>query len=247
LNWRAALLGLLAFALALVAVMPAGWIGGFLPPIIQCAKWQGTIWRGSCRALTISAPGVPPLTLETSRWKLHPLALLRGRLSADAELTDARGDASGQVQFTFGGRLILRQVSARIIFDPALPTAMPAGWTGRAEASDAELDWQSNELHHLQGELRIFDLRDDQSRELGSYSLVFPPSTQPPFSGQLADTGGPFEASGTLELSMDRRWSLRASVRARPDADPGLTRYLGMLGGPDASGRYPLMLEGSFR
>lgn len=244
---RAVLLGVLAFAAALVVVMPAGWAGSLLPSMVECARWHGTIWRGGCRGITINAPGTRPVTLENARWELHPAALLRGRMSADIALTDARGDATGLVQFTFGGMLMLRGVSARALFGPDLPTAMPAGWSGRVEATAVELDWQSNELHHLQGELRLTDLRDEQSRELGNYTLAFPPATEPPFTGQLVDNGGPFEASGKLELSMDRRWSLQASVRARPGADPRLAGFLGVLGGPDAAGRYPLSLEGSFK
>jgi len=246
-SWRSWLLGLLAFLVALVAVLPARWIGGLVPSAVQCQQWRGTLWRGRCRQLTVSAPQMQAVTLETVGWTLHPLPLLRGRLSAEVTLTDARGDAAGHLEFTHKGLLVLRGVSARVLVDPALPTAMPAGWRGRVELGDLEVDWQSNQLRHLQGELRFLDLRDEQGRLLGNFNLSFPPSTAPPFAGQLSDAGGPFDVRAVLTLSADRHWNVQGTVAARSDADPGLTRFLELLGAPDSDGRYPLAMEGSFQ
>jgi hypothetical protein len=170
-SWRALALGLAAFLLALVVVLPAPWIGGLLPPSIQCGDWSGTLWRGRCRQLTVAAPGVQAITLETTGWILRPLPLLRARVVAEVVVTDARGDASGRVEFTHKGLLALRGVAARARFDPGLPTAMPAGWSGRVEVNGLELDWQANTLRHLQGELQFFDLRDQLGRQVGNYSV----------------------------------------------------------------------------
>ncbi len=244
---RALVLGLLAFLLALLAVLPARWVAGMLPAVVQCADTRGTVWRGRCHALTVSAPGMRPVTLETVGWTLHPLPLLRATLSTELVLTDARGDASGHVELRRKGLIVVRNVSARALFDRNTPSAMPSGWSGRVEVAQLELDWQANQLRHLQGQLRFFGLRDEQDRELGDYQLSFPPSAAPPFTGQLSDLGGPFELAGVLTLTMDRRWSLSGSVGARPGADPGMTSYLQVLGAPDSGGHYPLSAEGSFR
>lgn len=245
-SWRVLLLGLAAFLLALVVVLPARWIGGLLPAMIQCADWGGTIWRGRCSQLVVATPGVQPITLETTTWNLRPLPLLRARVAADVVLTDARGDAAGHVEFSLGGRLVLRDVSARARFDSSLPSAMPLGWSGRVEVAGLQVDWQDNELRDLQGDLQFFDLRDERGRAMGNYHVSFPPSSAPPYTGRLADLGGPLEIAGTLVLSVDRRWSLEGTVRPRPEADAAIARYLEFLGAADAAGRYPLSLSGSF-
>jgi len=246
-KWRVALLGLAAFLVALVAVFPARWIGGLLPSTVQCAAWRGTLWRGRCRQLTVSVPGQPPVTVETAGWTLHPLPLLRARLSAELVLTDARGDVSGHVELSPRGQLLMRDVSARARLDPNLPTAMPAGWSARVEIGDLGVEWQDNELRDLQGELRFFDLRDEQGHLLGNYHVKFPATAAPPFKGQLTDDGGPFELQAAIELTADRRWSLHGKVRPRADADQALVQYLQILGGADSAGQYPLGAEGSFK
>lgn len=246
-SWRTILLGLAAFLVALVAVFPARWIGGLLPSTVQCDGWRGTLWRGRCRQLTVTVPGQPPVTVETAGWTLHPLPLLRATLSVEVAVTDARGDVSGHVELTRKGQLVMRDVSARALLDPQLPTAMPAGWSARVELADLGLQWAGNELLALQGDLRFSDLRDEQGRLLGNYHLSFPATREPPFKGQLTDEGGPFELQAAVELTRDRRWSLQGKVRPRPDADPALVQYLQVLGGADANGRYPLGAEGTFR
>jgi hypothetical protein len=243
---RALLLGLLAFLLALVIVLPARWVGAMLPSVVQCRGWSGSLWRGSCGQLTVNAPGVKPVTLETVGWTLHPLPLMRLRLAADVVMTDARGDATGRVELTRKGLLVLRNVSARALFGRDLPIAMPAGWSGRVEVSQLEVDWQANRLEHLQGDLRFLDLRDEQGRELGNYQVKFPPAIAPPFKGELSDAGGPFELHGVLELTRDRHWSVQGTVRSRPGADAAFSRNLEILGAADSAGRYPVSIEGSF-
>jgi hypothetical protein len=94
--------------------------------------------------------------------------------------------------------------------------------------------------------MQFFDLRDERGRAMGNYHVSFPPSIAPPYTGRLADLGGPLEIAGTLQLSADRRWSLEGTVRPRAEADAAITRYLQFLGAADAAGRYPLSLTGTF-
>jgi hypothetical protein len=246
-SWRVLLLGLVAFVVVLVAVFPAGWVGGLLPAFVQCGNWKGTLWRGSCRQLTVALPGKPRVTLESTGWTLHALPLLRGRVAAEFVVADARAEASGHVELARGPSMVLRDTSARAAVDPQLPTFLPPGWRGHVEVAQLELDWVANELRHLQGDLRFLDLQDEKGQAVGSYHLVFPPSTAPPFKGQLNDEGGPLDLRGTLELTADRHWTLDGSVVGRGGNASGIAANLQILGAPDASGRYPLSATGSFR
>jgi hypothetical protein len=246
-SWRLLLLGLVAFLVALLVVLPARWVGGLLPPGVQCAEWRGTLWHGSCAQLAVAVPGHPPVMIESTSWKLHPLSLLRGRLSADIALVDARGDATGQVQMTRSGELVLRETSARIQLDPQFSGGLPSGWSGRVEMQQVELDWQANRVKRLGGDFRFSDLKDQNARAVGSYQLVFPLSSTPPFTGQLNDLGGPLAVQASVGLGEDRSWSLNGTVAVRQGGDTSFRRYLEILGAPDAAGRYPLTASGTFK
>jgi len=185
--------------------------------------------------------------IEATRWTLHPLPLLRGRVAAEVAITDARGEVTGHVELGRRNLLILRGVAVRARFDPELPIAMPEGWRGRADIQQLELELQANELRHLQGDFGFHELRDENGRDLGSYRVVFPPATAAPFKGQISDLGGPLDLQGTLELTADRRWALDGKVAPRDGSDRGIARALEILGAPDATGRYPLSATGSFR
>ncbi len=138
---RVVLLGLLAFALALLVVLPARWVGGLMPAAVKCAQWRGTLWNGRCQQLQVIVPGAPPIAIESAGWKLHPAALLRLRFSADVALTDSRGDATGSIELARNGQLSLRGASARALLDKQIFPVLPTGWNGRIEVQDLDFDW----------------------------------------------------------------------------------------------------------
>jgi hypothetical protein len=241
------LLGIAAFLVAMLVLLPARWVGGMLPPVARCMEWSGTIWRGQCGQLTVQVPGQRPITLESASWKLHPLRLLRARLAADVVVEDPRGAATGSVEVARSGLLVLRGVDAQAQLDPQFPGGLPAGWSGRLEMQALDLDWQIDRLQGLQGEFRFLNLRDERGREIGSYRASFPAVDGPPFRGQLTDLGGPLELRATVELTVERNWSLNGTVMVRGAEDGGFRSYLEALGAPDASGRYPLSATGTFK
>jgi hypothetical protein len=241
------LLGIAAFLVAMLVVLPARWVGGLVPPIAQCMPWSGTIWRGRCSQLTVRVPGQQPITLAAARWELHPLRLLRARLAADVVLEDPRLEGTGSLEVARNGLLQLRGVAARAQLDPQFPGGLPAGWRGRVEIEALDLDWQVDQLRRLQGELRFLDLKDEQGRDVGSFQASFPAASGPPFTGQLTDLGGPLEVRATVALTVERNWSLNGTVKVRDGQDSGLRRYLEALGAPDAAGRYPLSATGTFK
>lgn len=246
-NPRVLWLGVLAFVLAMLVVLPVNWVAGLLPSSVQCAEWRGSVWRGQCRGFVVQAGAQPPLALEQLGWKLHPLALLRLRLRADVTITHAQGDATGLIEATSGGTLHLQGLAARALLDRRLLGMLPDGWRGALDIRDFEMRWRGQQLEQLAGEFRVNDLTDGRGGELGSYSLRFEPAAAPPFTGALQDEGGPLEVRAAVSLTAERSWTLEGTVMRRPDADPGMDRALDMLGSPDASGRRPLSAAGRFR
>ncbi|MEO6078807.1 MAG: type II secretion system protein N [Steroidobacteraceae bacterium] len=240
-------LGLAAFMLALIIVLPSRWVAGLLPAQLHCANWSGSVWRGQCAMLTLQQPGAAPLQVELLRWKLQPAALLRLSLQAAVEMQTPMGAGSGQLELRRGGRLALLDVTATAVFDRRLYATLPPGWTGRLDAQHLTVRVEGTRLLALSGELTLLDFNDGMGSQFGSYRLVFPPAAAPPFAGALQDTGGPLAVTASLTINADRRWLLNGTIAARPAAGLALRKRLDILGAPDANGRYPLSIEGSFK
>jgi hypothetical protein len=244
---KAILLGLAAFTLALVTVLPARWMARAMPDGVQCGDWAGSIWRGQCRELTLADGDRVILKLASLRWKLKPASLLRLRVSADFQSSWSTGQAAGTVAISPGGTLRLREMSANSTLDHTSVGALPRGWNGRATLQRGEFDWDNGLLGRLGGELVISDLADGRGTALGSYRLDVPAGSTPPFMGKLTDTGvGPVEVDAQLRLAADRTWSLDGRMRQRNPSDVRLSRQLDMLGNADASGWRRLSAAGDF-
>jgi hypothetical protein len=240
------LLGLAAFLLALLFVLPASWVAAVLPASVQCGQWGGSIWRGQCIDLKVSEGGRSTVTLKSLSWKLQPGALLRLSLAADFQGAWPQGAAAGHIVVRPDGSIRLRGLTGRSQLDKEFFAALPAGWNGSVDLRALELDWAEGSLGHLGGELGINDLVDARGTMLGSYRLEFLPSSTPPYIGQLRDTGGPAEVDAALQLTADRSWTLEGRVRVRDPLDVALNRRLEVLSSADASGWRRLSAAGHF-
>jgi len=64
--------------------------------------------------------------------------------------------------------------------------------------------------------------------------------------GTLVDLGGPLAVQGTLRLTDQPGYVLEGQVAPRADAAPDLVSDLQFLGSPDAEGRRPFNIAGTF-
>lgn len=243
---RIVLLGIAAFMLALLVVLPVQWVASLLPQPLQCADWRGSVWNGQCTGLAWVSSPTSQLQFDSVRWQLHPLALLRLSASADLQLSHAQGDAEGRLVLGRGGRLALHDVSLRGVLDRRLAAMLPAGWTGRVQAQHLALQLHDKRLLGLSGELQLHDLQDGRGSALGSYQLQFAGATTAPWRGSLRDAGGPIELAAVVVVNADRSWSLDGTVTPRPGAPASLLRSLEVLGSADTSGQRPISAAGSF-
>jgi general secretion pathway protein N len=238
-----ALVALLAFAGILLARAPARWIGSFLPPQVQCSRLAGTIWNGSCGGLV--AGGVPVGQL---RWKLHPLRLFSGKLGTDFDLTRADGFVRGELLMSFDGRdVAARNLRASLPLDRSLAAQIPPSLAGKANAQLALLRVEGGVITAIQGRVEAHDLENRGSRpyQLGDYAVTFPGGEGEP-TGVLESLDGPLDVKGTLRLTREPGYAVDGTVKAGPQTDPGLAKQLEYLGSPDAQGRRPFSLAGTF-
>ena len=147
-SWLALGIGLyVAFALAM---FPAGVaLRWFAPPGTTFAGVAGTLWSGS--AATCSVNG---FTAEQLRWRLRPLSLFLGRVSANVEARIPDGFVSGDVIAT---PLSVRFSDLRGGTSlPALSSVLPVrGLRGQASVSIESLVLENGWPATAVGELKL--------------------------------------------------------------------------------------------
>ncbi len=231
------------FAAVLLARLPAAWVLPALGPRLTCVRVEGTLWRGECKDVHLA--GVP---LDQLAWQVYPAALLRGRLAAELSGRRADARARGELTVSWHGPLRARDVHARLPLESALLPALPSYITGVLEADVARAVVARNgAVEQLHGTLTVRHLVDSSGSvtPLGNFRIHFPAAPGEP-RGQLRSLRGPLWLRGTLRLTRQPGYVLRARVAARAGASPSLLQGLQYLGAADSQGRRPVALAGTY-
>jgi len=241
-RWLWIALAVLVFVAIVIARMPAAWVIPSGRPQAACASIDGTLWSGTCGGLSVQGAPVGDVS-----WELRPLRLAAGRLAAHVTAVQGAAVARADVELGFGGRVTARHVVADFPLDRKLISAVPPAVQGRAHLDLALVQVQRGVITQLQGRIEAHDLveRSGASTPLGSYVVTFPGGSGDPV-GQLHDLEGPLSLEGTLHLTRQGGFELEGLIAARPGAPPELVNNLRFLGSPDASGRRPFSLSGTF-
>ena len=237
------LLGVIVFAAVVIARLPAEWV---IPSRAAkaCVTLEGSLWSGSCGGLALNGTAVGDVS-----WNLEPLRLLVGRLAA--HVTVARGtgaSASADVELGWGGAVTARHLLADLPLDAGLLPGIPQTLHGSAHADFALAQLQKGVITELEGRIEARNLEDRSGgadTRLGSYLVTFPGGSGPP-TGKLRDLEGPLALEGTLRLTPQPGFELEGQIAPRGDAPPELVNNIRFLGSPDASGRRPFTMSGTF-
>lgn len=239
-RWALGALALLS--VFLVLTLPAthllGWFGGGR---VAAQGIEGTAWRGRAERLAIDAFTFGPVV-----WQLRPLALLAGRVEYQVFVQSGFGGGELRVGHGLFGSTRLSDVQL------TLPAAEAGRRLGLTLAGDFQLDIE---------ELSLADGWADalEGQALWQSAQVLQPSPLPlgtlrmqlglregRIVGVLGDDpNGPFELTGEFVMAADRQYQLDALIKPRASADPQLREALGLLGNPDAQGRYRLRYSGA--
>jgi general secretion pathway protein N len=242
---RSLILAAAGFLLVLIVRFPARWISPLLPHGMQCQQLTGSAWSGTCTALSAGGSAVGDLT-----WDLHPLQLLRGRLELQLNLTNQGSYLRGAVALGFGGALHGRDVTLDLPLSSALVSSLPAGAHAQLLGKLSRVEWNGKYLAGLQGELEVRDFIGSRGQAFGSYQARFGPVVAPGRadmpSGVVHDLGGPLALDATLQFTHDPGYLVQGQVAARPSASPELAQVLQYLGSPDAAGKRPFSISGTF-
>ncbi len=244
-------LGVLVFAGIVIARMPVSWVFPGPSAGVSCTDIDGTVWTGSCTGLTV--PALQQQPLGDLSWEVHAARLLSLKLNADVVLTRPTGAVQGNVEAGLNKSITASRVKADLPLDEQLTASLPPnlhGLRGKLHAELNQLRIEGNALKSIEGVVEAHDLtetEDGTTQRWGSYSLTFPPSTGGDPVGQIRDLGGgPLSVEGTLKLTPEPGFDVEGLVAARPTASPDLAEDLKFLGSPDAQGRRPFSLAGTF-
>jgi general secretion pathway protein N len=230
-------LAVVAFAVIVIARLPASWVVPAPPSVVSCTAVDGSIWNGTCSGLVAQGSAIGDLV-----WDVHVLRLLTGKLSVNIVLTRPTGSIRGDFDVGLDKSVTARDVKADFPLDRDVMSFMPRNLRtlhGNARADITSAHVVKNIVTQLQGRIELHDLedRDRDILPLGSYSLTFPGGSGDP-TGQLQDLGGPLSVQATVRLTQDMPgFELQGYVTPRADAAPALMNQLQMLGSPDAQGR----------
>jgi general secretion pathway protein N len=233
-------LAVLAFAVILIARLPASWVVPSPPSQVACADTDGTIWSGGCTGLTIQGQNVGDAT-----WELHPLPLLSGKIAAhvvlfrapappgtagSARLTQgaavsAPAHAEGDLESGFSGKDIsVRNLKTDLSFNPTLVPQLHLPFAGSLHAELSQVQVKNRAITQVQGEVQVHDLNDrSDNMDLG-----------------------PLAVEGTVRFTNEPGVVVDGLVAARPTASRDLQDQLRVLGTPDAQGRRPFSFASTF-
>ena len=235
------LLAAAVFTAIFIARVPASWV---IPSRTahSCASLEGSLWSGTCTGLSVS--GRP---LGDVSWDLEPWRLLVGKLAAAVAATHGVAEATADVELGFGGRLSARNLVADLTLDPQLIPGVPPGLHGRAHLDLSLVTLQHGIVTQLQGRIEAHDLeeRSGTNTALGSYVISFAGGSGDPI-GKIRDLDGPLAVEGTLRLTNAPGFELEGFVAPRQGASPEVVNNLRFFGSPDASGRRPFSMSGTF-
>ena len=237
--------GVAAFLVTLIVGLPARFLAPLLPPRLTVGTLEGTIWRGRTDMLAVDGQ-----TIGGLRWQLRPLELFLGRLALDSELDRRDGQARAQLRVGFGGSVEARDIEAHLPLSALPRNIVPGGWSGVLRAELARVSVPKGAVPRIEGKVELRNLKapPPQGALIGSYSLLFDASSSQKdrLVGKVKDLEGPMQVDGTLSLGADRSYVVEGLVAPRPDASKAVTDTLRFLGTPDAQGRRPFSVAGTY-
>lgn len=237
--------GIAAFAVFLVATIPAAQLSKRLPAGFAMSGVEGTIWSGRASVFRIDGQAVGAID-----WFCRPWHLVMLRWSCRATLQPPGGQFTADLSGGFGGDgLEATNIRGRSPIAAFEGIATPAGWTGRLELAIERIRIVERRAGEAAGRLFVRELRAPGAggAELGDFELVIGEGAvgTDRLTGRLSDLGGPLRVRGAIELLSDGRYFMSGEVAPGPGAGPAIFDTLAFLGPADASGRRPFSIEGT--
>lgn len=237
-------LALLVFLGVILSTLPATLLLRVLPSRLALEQVSGTLWQGSAAQLRLDGT-----VLGRLDWQLSPWRLLTLVVAADLQLTRPDGHLEGHLTRASDGTIAAQDLRVDLPLTTLHPEHTGPSWEGRVSGTIRAVRLEQGWPRQLDAQLTMAHLRAPQGHDdLGTFVLLFDPTqaTSTALRGQVHDAGGPLAVSGQLLLEQNRSYRLEGFVRARRSVSEELARTLAFLGSPDADGRRPFAISGTF-
>lgn len=213
----------------------------FAPPTVAMTGISGSVWRGAA-----SQASVAGLYLGELRWRMRPLALLRGRASFDIAANPAGGVLDGNAAIGFGGNLFLAHTRASLPLDAFAGLFGVPGLRGTATADIVQLELSDGFPASGEGsaEVRGLVLPMVSRQSIGGYRVEFL-TQEDGVVASVEDTNGLVDIAGRVFFRRDRSYEFLGQLAPKPDTPAAISDQMRFLGSPNARGQYELRLEGT--
>ena len=252
-----ALLGLFAYTIALVWLVPAErWFGLWqaYAPEWTASSLDGNIFAGSIQELQISQRRIGDL-----RWRWQPSALLRGKLGYRWQLADSASQLEGEVLLGLIAPTSSPIRLARLQGELRLATLID--WLGlspqafaallQADPLTLQVDPAQERLLAADGLIIIKQVRvtGAQPLDLGTFELRLSTEAET-IQGFAQDTDSPLELLARLNVQAAENYQInyqiQGEIAARLQADETIRTVIQLLGTAEADGKQSFDFRGRF-
>ncbi len=247
---RYLLLGLVAYAVALVATFPAKHAWSLAAPRLEqsglgvgLSSLSGTVWSGRAEQVSLGTR-----VLGRVSWEIAPWSLLLGRLEAKSQLQTAGGYANGRLAVDPGGHLEIAALDGQLPLAELLQylPQVPAVVKGQLALNLRQVTVEGGRLTGASGAVTWHqaEVTVPKPMALGTFRMEIATAEDGGLKGEIKDAGGAVEAEGTLTMSPQGAYRLDVLLKARPEAPAELAQALGFIGRPDPQGRVRFAYSG---
>jgi len=218
-----ALLGLLAYLVALVLTLPARQVVHWAK--LPLTSVQGSLWHGS------AGVRIGKESIEHVSWRLHPVWPWKGALGAQLDIRQQGWQGAGKITLTWNGALHARNVSLEGPLDsPFISRRLVVPARGQARLRVVRAIWRHGLAQTEGAELALRDpaIQFGDWIKLGDQRASLD-VRDGRLHAQLGDLGGPLELRGTLEGDARAGLGFDARLNASPSASAALVDTLKLL------------------
>lgn len=221
----------------LITTIPASlFVSWFnLPTNIKLSSISGSIWSGKANKFHYSN-----VDLGSIEWKLHPLNLLLGEISADISIVNNKQYINTELNLSPSGKIELEETRFLVDLSTLQPLTygMPFSYAGKVSGYFPISYIHKNNYMGFNGKLSLSSMKliSPQQQTFGDFVVDFRAEEEGLTSGQIKDTGGPLDISGQVTLNKNGLVNVSVKLTAR-EKSSSLEQMISFLGQKDASGR----------
>lgn len=247
-RFNLALIGILSFTIAAIAMIPAKFAYSFLntnTASFQLYDIKGTIWSGQASQLHI-----PGQVFNKVKWQIHPVSMLLGDITVDIQISDSDYPVKATISRNFFSGLTQAE-NLKAIVPASLVQQLPygnfLGLSGTININLPTIITSENSLKTANGIIRLNEgqLTTPVQSALGNIEFKIS-SKDDDILVVISDQKAPIGIQGTLRIKPDNKFTFKASFTPRPNANVFLINMLKNVGQQQQNGSMLVQYSGVY-